>query len=155
MNGLFGGGDDGAAERAAQAQLQAQREAQQAQQAAEEKRYQEEQQRIAQEKADEKAQQAQQEAKRQQDLDKARTDNAKQLAAQQATGTNVAPSNAATTAKILAASGNPNLPSLSGTSPLNRATQAANPAGGYQGQSNTLLSQSGFNTQAPGGRKYV
>lgn len=155
MQGLFGGGDDGASERNMQAQLQAQKEAQQAAAAAEQARYQREQDRITKEKADALSQQQSEEAKRQADLDKARADNAKQLAAQQATGTGVQFQNtAANTAKILAAAGNPNLPAM-GPSPLQRATAAGGGAPGYQGQSNTLLAQSGFNTNAPGGRKYI
>lgn len=155
MGQLFGGGgDNGASERAAQAQLQAQREAQAAAQAAEQRRWEQEQARIADEKKAEVDRLASEEAKRQQALDKARTDNAKQLAAQQATGTGAQFQNtAANTAKILsAASTNPNLPQI-GKSPLQRVS--GQPGEGYQGQSNTLVAQTGFNTQAPGGRKYV
>lgn len=153
MGGLFGGGgnDDGGAAAIA-AENARQRDADRA---AEQARYDQEQKRIAQGKADETKRLADEQATQQAALDKSRKDAAQQAAAQAKTGAGYAFDNTKTDAgKALAAAQAAKSAGLPGFSNLNKTPAVAAP-GGYLGQQNTLLSQTGFNTAAPGGRKYV
>ena len=140
---LFGGkNDDGGAAEIARENARAAEQAR----AAEETRWQREQERIAKEKAEEQARIADEIRVRDEEITKQRQLEASQQAAQSVTGPTF-DSGRANQAKLIAATQNTSgLPGFDALRQNRRATP---------NQSNSLVSQSGFNTENPGGRRYI
>lgn len=151
LSGIFGGGEehDDSAQRIAEANAQAQRDAQ----AAQDRRYQQEMERVRADKATEAERLSQEEAKRQAAIDAAKVENAKQQEAQKATGSGATFENTRSDAAKALASAQAGGIELPGYQTLSKFAQTT--PGGYQGQQNTIVNPTGFNSQKVGGRKYV
>jgi hypothetical protein len=149
----FGGGggggtiDSGAAQAAKEQAAVARENA-----AREEARWQREQDRIAKEKADQAAEGAKQEAERAKLLSEQQAGQRAQLAAQGETGVGANIDSIQTKKRDALAGYDTMFNELKNKT---QAQQVSNASGGnYLGQSNTLVSQSGFNTQNTGGKRY-
>lgn len=148
IDNLFGGGkpDDSAAKIA-----QAQMEAQQQQAAQEQARWQSEQDRVAKDKQLALDQQAKDKAATDKQLADQQLNNAKQNEAKAATGPGIQ-YDQTTAAKAMAASDAGGVP-LPGYQQLSKLANQGQQ--GYAGQTNTIVSPTGFNSKQVGGRRYV
>lgn len=149
----FGGGgggqtiDSGAAEAAKEQAAVARENA-----AREEARWQREQDRVSKEKQDQQAEAAKQEAERAKMISDQQAAQRAQTAAQGTTGVGADISSVQAKQKGALAGYDTAFNELKNKT---QAQQAANASGGsFLGQSNTLVNQSGFNTQNTGGKRY-